>query len=73
MRHHSEQAYVEQAVHILAVTRCKCTPVSAWHVVSWRMGMDGSVRESRDMTKGVLPTSDKGLYVTHGATATYSS
>src|SRR5262249_10100655 len=33
--------------------------VSAWHVVSWRMGMDGSVRESRDMTKGVLPTSDK--------------
>ena len=27
------------------------------------MGVDGSVRESRDITKGVLSTSDNGEYV----------
>jgi hypothetical protein len=29
------------------------------------MSVEGSVRESRDMTKGVLSTSDNGHYVAH--------
>jgi hypothetical protein len=51
MRHHSAHAPVEHAVRILAVTRGKCEPVSAWRVVDWHMDVDGSVRESRDLIR----------------------
>ena len=60
MRHHIEQAPVEQAVCLRAVTRRQCRPVSVWRVAGWRMGVNGNVRESREFTKGVLSTSDKG-------------
>jgi hypothetical protein len=54
MRHHSAHAPVEQAVRILAVTRGKCEPVSAWRVVDWHMDVDGSVRESRDLIRRLM-------------------
>jgi hypothetical protein len=47
-------------------TRGKCRPVSAWRVAGWRMGVDGSLWESRDRTKGMISTSDYGEYVTYG-------
>lgn len=33
--------------------------------MGWRMGVNGSVWEPRDMTKGVLSTSDNAGYVNH--------
>ena len=42
-------------------TRCKCKPVSAWRVAGWRMGVDGSLRESRDRTKGKRPRKEQRL------------
>ena len=41
-------------------TRCKCRPVSAWRVAGWRMGVDGSLRASRDRTKGKGPEKNRG-------------
>ena len=64
MRYHSEPAHLEQAGHLLAVTCGTCRPVSAWRVAGWRMDVDSCVRESRDMTKGMLSTSDKAHCVT---------
>ena len=64
---------MEQARRLLAVKRCTCRPVSARRAMGWRMGVNGSVREPRDMTKGVLSTSDNGYSVNFVVVTAYYS